>query len=97
MGETDTDRTCPRCDSLVQAEQRQGDEGLVHLWRCGCGWAGARTVHASEGVKQRRSGLLQRVFGRDAASNPDDGSTSDSQDQQDAAEKTLEDLGFSRR
>ncbi len=112
MAETNTERSCPRCQATLQAEARQGDEGLVHLWRCECGWAGVRTVNTSQVAQGRRSGLLHRVFGDGRVAgegssesvNPgsrhragESPSESESRARDEAAEKSLEDLGFSRR
>ena len=56
------ERHCPRCDATLRAEHRQGDEGLMYLWLCACGWAGARTVSRKEDREERfRSGVVSRL------------------------------------
>jgi hypothetical protein len=57
------DRTCPRCDRELQARQHHGEGGLMLLWQCSCGWAGARTVPPDEEPRERRtqSGTTARV------------------------------------
>ena len=39
----DEPRTCPRCTEALAGERLEGDDGVTWLWRCACGWAGART------------------------------------------------------
>jgi hypothetical protein len=57
---SDSDRrSCPRCEQAVYAERLDGDDGVTWLWRCRCGWAGARTggdaaVRPESGVVSRR-------------------------------------------
>ena len=62
-------RPCPRCDNTVVAERLDGDDGITWLWRCPCGWAGARTggdelLRPGSGVVSRRevSTEIARVF-----------------------------------
>ena len=56
-------RACPRCDRELTARQHVGEGGLMLLWQCGCGWAGARTVPPDEDARERRtaSGTAPRV------------------------------------
>ncbi len=51
-------RPCPRCDSAVLAERLDGDDGVTWLWRCKCGWAGART--GGDAAVRPESGIVSR-------------------------------------
>ena len=57
--EPELTRQCPRCKALVGGTLLEGDDGVTWLWRCGCGWAGART---ESGVVDRREvkALIER-------------------------------------
>lgn len=52
-------RGCPRCGVSLSGERVDDDEGVTIVWRCGCGWAGARTAGDAgrpvSGVADRRA------------------------------------------
>jgi hypothetical protein len=54
-------RECPRCAASVLGERVDDDEGVTVVWRCRCGWAGARTAgdvgRPVSGVSDRRAVL----------------------------------------
>ena len=51
-------RPCPRCERSVVAERLDGDDGVTWLWRCTCGWAGART--GGDALGRPESGVVSR-------------------------------------
>ena len=59
-------RQCPRCKALVEGTLLPGDDGVTWLWRCACGWAGART---ESGVVSRRhvNDLLEQASQKKAS------------------------------
>lgn len=81
MSDRDRDRRpCPRCENTVLAERLDGDDGITWLWRCPCGWAGARTgadvlARPESGVVSRRevSAEIARVFADDRTKKTSDG------------------------
>lgn len=51
-------RPCPRCETVVTVERLDGEDGVTWLWRCACGWAGARTD--AEQAGRPASGVVSR-------------------------------------
>jgi hypothetical protein len=58
--EPELTRTCPRCKAAVQGTLLEGDDGVTWLWRCSCGWAGARTESGVVSRAQVRQ-LIERA------------------------------------
>jgi hypothetical protein len=64
MGHDEDNRECPRCKAELVANARRGESGVVLLWKCACGWAGARTISLEDEHLRRRtaSGVAERVI-----------------------------------
>jgi hypothetical protein len=55
----DVSKSCPRCAEPVAVERLAGDDGVTWVWRCVCGWAGARTG-GDEGARPVSGVVLRR-------------------------------------
>jgi len=55
----DVSKSCPRCAEPVASERLEGDDGVTWVWRCRCGWAGARTG-GDEGARPVSGVVLRR-------------------------------------
>jgi hypothetical protein len=56
---SDDSKSCPRCAEPVASERLEGDDGVTWVWRCRCGWAGARTG-GEEGARPSSGVVLRR-------------------------------------
>lgn len=54
-------KTCRSCGAEVTAVEHAADNGRTWIWRCGCGWACARTESGVVERKQAQAAITRAI------------------------------------